>query len=373
MDRRFKQAMETVRMSEECRARIRGALEERSQLQEQPAGRTVRKRARLVVVIAVMLLLLIGSALAAVWNANLLRYFQNQTPNSPDGLATFFHPLQASETAGGWTATVEECIGDEDWVFLWLTLTAPEGTRLPELEKNESFFLQWWAEALDTDSYFVRDMVFDGVPGDNHISFALGIGPEFSPMGKTISLTVGPLEWYSHQQKWETLWDGEIVLENLVLDYSDTTTHLTPETEIPFLGQTLILTELAVSPFRIEASYQSRQPLEDFLRTLWDPDGLFLDKALPEISPDAPLEVMGWEGFLDQMSLEVRLQDGTVLHPKGTLFRFTDLWHPVQVWEYQEEISTAWNETYMVDPTQIEALVFNGVEVPFTFQASSER
>lgn len=75
MDRRFKQAMETVRMSEECRARIRGALEERSQLQGQPAGRTVRKRARLVVVIAVMLLLLIGSALAAAYRAGVLEVF----------------------------------------------------------------------------------------------------------------------------------------------------------------------------------------------------------------------------------------------------------------------------------------------------------
>ena len=53
--------------------------------------------------------------------------------------------LDRSETYNGWTVTLEECMGDETSVYIWVDVTAPEGTRLTAPE-NGGFQARAWVD-----------------------------------------------------------------------------------------------------------------------------------------------------------------------------------------------------------------------------------
>jgi len=347
MERQYKNAMDTVKMTQRARERIETAIEGRCASEVRGRG------SQLVLLMAAVLILLMGAAY--IWQVELLEYFEKPMGEVSEGMSQYVQPVQASGSSeNGWTLTVDECVGDDEWVFLWMTLTAPEGTKLPVLGEGEEFYLRSVVVSAGDENnwggYGVRDILYDGVSGDNQLKIALGMGPEIDPRGQKIRLTAGPLDRRGGTLEGrEIVWDGELVVEDIVLDYPNTVS-LTPLTQRALIrGTEVEAVCLKVTPFYFTVEFQSEQLASQIV-------------GLPETVATS------------DMPVEIQFENGTVIRPAV----FSD--GPVPddpyrfyiEWGYQYtngvidgQVDT--NKTFMVDPTRIKSFRLNGVEIPFRY------
>ena len=329
MKQEFNWAMDQVKLPPEAEERILRALEDRAQ-----APRRKRRKGPLIAVLAAAAVLLMGAA--AVWQSNLFQYFDSPGGNTPASLSQYSQPIGVSSTSeGGWTLTVDECIGDDQWVFLWMTLTAPESTELPVLGEGESFYLKSLAQSNDPENlwagYGVRDILYDTVPGDNQIQIALGMAPDISPRGQTISLTIGPLDQRGGNLSDRViLWNETLVVENIPLDYPETTTYLTTDQPIPFIDGAPALVTLELHKK--------------------DGTSLLLD--------------FGYLGYDERPDdLPLMIDPSAVTGP----FYISASWDYKDIEHSMENGSNYANLSTFIDPGQIDSVSLNGVEIPFVF------
>ena len=326
MKQAYNWAMDQVKLSPQAEKRILNTLEIHLQ-----TPHPKRWRGAVIAALAGAAAMLMGAA--AVWQSGLFQYFQGPGGSEVSDLSQYTQPVQVSGVSeDGWTLTVEECMGDDQWVFLWLTLTAPEGTELPVLGEGDSFYVNVSVPGLGMDKL----QVYDLVPGDSRLQIAAGLHAGRDLRGGTISLRVSQIQ-YRPKESGELIFlqNGTFEVDEILLDYPNTVTCTQPMLPIPGFGAGALLTELTVTPFTVLTELEGQRPEET------------------------------------DLSLSVSMRDGTawdltpvaVESAQGASNRWT------VSWDYRLEPLRpgAWDESFLLDPAQIASLTLNGVAVPFSF------
>ncbi len=119
----------TQEEKEQLTARLRQAAEQEDNMKDSTKRAIRHTSHRLIIGVAVAAALTTG-ALAAAVGGGLMGYFEARTPEDQSTLAEGIYQLNRSETYNGWTVELTDCIGDDSNVYLWVDVTAPEGTAL---------------------------------------------------------------------------------------------------------------------------------------------------------------------------------------------------------------------------------------------------
>ena len=119
----------TQEEKEQLTARLRQAAEQEDNMKDSTKRAIRHTSHRLIIGVAVAAALTTG-ALAAAVGGGLMGYFEARTPEDQSTLEEGIYQLNRSETYNGWTVELTDCIGDDSNVYLWVDVTAPEGTAL---------------------------------------------------------------------------------------------------------------------------------------------------------------------------------------------------------------------------------------------------
>lgn len=381
MRQQFQRTFDQVRMTPEQMERVRQALTEGQSGVELHSQRKRRKLLALAA-LAGAAVLLMGAA--AVWQSGLSQYFQRPGGSVPADLSQYAQPVHVSGASeDGWTLTVEECIGDDQWVFLWLTLAAPEGSELPVLGADEYFHLpirlsKVSEEIREHGGYSTRIQVYDQVPGDNQVQAVFGMQTGVDPEGQQVSITVDQLSYYRDGTEGIQLlkeWNKGITVENVILEYPNTVVHTPLNLSVPFCNTNSKATDLKVTPFYFSIDFQLEAPLAQILKQ--EISRLTGKYPASNTALYHTTEAEIFMHFEDATVVELHLRDGTTLQPAAARFRTDEdapYWFQVE-WEYRYIYNSEGelvgeidgNQTFSVNPTQIESFAINGIEIPFIY------
>lgn len=362
MRQQFQRTFDQVRMSQDQVDRVRRTLAAQAE-----ARHRRRRRLPVLAFLAGAAVLLMGAA--AVWQSGLLRYFQGPGGSQVSGLSQYSHPVGISGTSeDGWTLTVDECMGDDQWTFLWLTLSAPKGTELPVLQEGDAFYVNLYAPDLGMD----KIQVFDESPGDNQLNLAAGICAGRNLSGETISLRVTQIQYRPGASgEMILLQGGEFVVDGIVLNYPNTVTYTQPMVQVPYFDGTVQVTELKATPFFVSMEFASSEPVEEIIdRQLRQSMGGRPDSTDPaQLHSDLVRIFQGLEE--PNLSLSVVMKDTAVWDLTAAGFEMSSQ-DPCQFtghWDFRLEVLKpgTWDESFFLDPAQIDSFILNGVEIPFTF------
>lgn len=239
-------------------ARLERAAEQEENMTDAAKRKIKRISGGMVFGVAAAVVMTAG-ALAAVLNPGLRDWFDTQSPGAQETLEKGIYRLDRSETYNGWTVTLAECVGDDNGVYIWADVIAPEGTVLAPPE----------------DGYLVAACTLEGVEGSVGVTFtdddptdnraSMLLSPMImreNPRGKTVTVQIGPIAdaWWTkdletgegHMEEGSELTaairDHEWVFEDVKLDYPDQAICLEPNVEVPWLEGTATVTQLKVSP-----------------------------------------------------------------------------------------------------------------------------
>ena len=247
----------TEEEKEQLTARLLKAAEQEDNMKDSTKRAIRHTSHRLIIGVAVAAALTTG-ALAAAVGGGLMGYFETRTP-----VAEGIYQLNRSETYNGWTVSLTDCIGDDTNVYLWVDVTAPEGTILAPLHDGwfyGDFSLEFPAGVSGTVGSGIAPIP-DQNPQDNRISFCLDLGVHDGTLrGQSIDVTLDTLvdRWWSDPltdqaelHEWDVMGaikDHVWVFEDVVLDYPDQAVRLTPDLEIPYMDGTATLTNIEITP-----------------------------------------------------------------------------------------------------------------------------
>lgn len=233
-------------------------LERAAELEENMTSTTKRKIKRIsggmMFGVAAAAIMTVGS-LAAVLSPGLRTWFDTTTPGASSALEDGIYRLDRSQTYNGWTVTLDECVGDDSSVYIWVDLTAPEGTVFAPREGG-SLNIMYYIGSMGMNLQEIPDEN----PADNKKSFILqNSWQDESLRGQTATIKIGPVmeNWWtdpltdSAQNHEEALLDYEWVFEDVELNFPDQTVRLTPNVEVPWIDGTTTVTRLEVSPLSI--------------------------------------------------------------------------------------------------------------------------
>ena len=182
----------TPEEKEHLTARLKAAAE-----QEEPMNNTrrhtVRHISRRIAIGAGVAAALTTGALAAAMNGGLLNYFDARSPEDRNALEESIYQINRSETYNGWTVELTDCIGDDTNGYVWVEVTAPEGTVLQPPEGGQFCSMYY----LDSpEDHFGRNITAlpDSDPQDNCISFCLELNSlDGNLRGQTVDFTLEPI------------------------------------------------------------------------------------------------------------------------------------------------------------------------------------
>lgn len=251
MKNSYQDQMDGLRLSPEGKGRLIAALASEGK----QAGPRPRRVLRLGLLMAVAAALLTAAAGATLLVAPVLRdYYGGGGYDQSAGA------LGHSVTRGGWTMTLTDCVGDDNYLYLGLSLTAPRGTVL-NAGKEESYYLEH--EVFQFDGMgrqamaWVLRQVPDADPADHQLRFVLWIEARSdtgSLNGRQMELSLGGLyhfgPWNESARDFERQYDCEEVWDfgALTINYPDRAIRLTPETAVQVLGETATLASVVVTP-----------------------------------------------------------------------------------------------------------------------------
>lgn len=257
----------TLQEQEALIARLKRASEE-EELMTDAAKRNVKRISRGMILGVAAACLMTAGALAAALNPGLRGYFTAANPEQQQVVEQGIYKLDRSLTYNGWTMTLDECIGDETSVFLWITLTAPQGTSLavPEGGGFDVWYRIPFAKMPEnwTGAQIQGGFFPDSDPTDNQISFCCQISTTDGVRGETITLRLESIQAYTWgkgedgreemvflPQITQDIVDHQWVFEDVVLDYPDQTVVLEPKIQVPYLDGTATLTQVRISPLNV--------------------------------------------------------------------------------------------------------------------------
>ncbi len=263
----LRDSFEPIRFTQEEKMDLAAQLAQAAEQEEDMTDSTKRKIKKIsggmVFGVAAALTLSVG-ALAAAIGPSLHTWFDTPTTGAQEWLDGAIAPINRTLEHNGWTMTLTECVGDDYLVYLWVDVTAPEGTELTELE-NGWISVHYKLTGLP-DNYSgtigaSQSILSDENPLDNKVSFCLrNEGTGQSLRGETVDIVLKDLAdgWWEnpgtdravrHERELTgAIADHEWVFEAVTLDYPQQTISLAPEVEIPYLDGTATLSEVEISP-----------------------------------------------------------------------------------------------------------------------------
>lgn len=190
----IRDSFDRVGFTPEEKMDLTARLERAAELEENMTDATKRKIKRIsggmIFGVAAAAIMTVG-ALAAVISPGLRSWFDTTTPGASSALEDGIYRLDRSETYNGWTVTLDECVGDDNSVYIWVDLTAPEGTVLAPPEDG---YIQ--GSYLKADIMNV-EQIADEDPTDNKMSFIIQEDwQKESLRGQTITIKLAPFMEY---------------------------------------------------------------------------------------------------------------------------------------------------------------------------------
>ena len=308
----------TQEEKEQLTARLRQAAEQEDNMNDS-TKRTIRHTShRLIIGVAVAAALTTG-ALAAAVGGGLMGYFEARTPEDQSTLEEGIYQLNRSETYNGWTVELTDCIGDDTNGYVWVEVTAPEGTVLQPPEGGQFCSMYY----LDSpEDHFGRNITAlpDSDPQDNCISFCLELNSlDGNLRGQTVDFTLEPIVdvWWTDSgteyaaqhngsELTEAIRDHTWVFEDVVLDFPDQAVRLTPELEIPYRDGTATLTEIEITPLTTTVRIEGGTCYDHHGRAAAEAAG---SKIPVSSDPDT------WFDCWHALETTLVMKDGTILEP----------------------------------------------------------
>lgn len=341
---KFEQARFTEQEKMDLAARLTQAAEQEENMTD-ATKRNVRKLSRGMIVGIAAACVLTTGALAAALNFGINQYFTTDTPGAQEALNSGIYRLNESQTYKGWTVTLAECVGDDNGVYIWVDVTAPEGTALVEPENGAicTHYTMDLPEGIYVTCGSNMSALPDADPADNRIAFCIESQGDCL-RGETVDITLDPILdiWWENagteqavQRKGEltaAIRDHKWVFEDVTLDYPDQTIRLTPNVEVLYAGGTTTLTKVEISPLgtivRVEGGscydhHGRKEWLEAAEQAGVDPnkeDEVEISVSGFTITLERPggPDTSEWFQCFDEVDVQLNMADGSTIVPLQT-------------------------------------------------------
>ena len=308
----------TLEEKKHLAARLKAAAEQEETMNN-TKRHTVRHISRRIAIGAGVAAALTTGALAAAMNGGLLNYFDARSPEDRNALEESIYQINRSETYNGWTVELTDCIGDDTNGYVWVEVTAPEGTVLQPPEGGQFCSMYY----LDSpEDHFGRNITAlpDSDPQDNCISFCLELNSlDGNLRGQTVDFTLEPIVdvWWTDSgteyaaqhngsELTEAIRDHTWVFEDVVLDYPDQAVRLTPNLEVPYMDGTATLTKIEITPLTTTVRIEGGSCYDHHGRAAAEAAG---SKIPVSSDPDT------WFDCWHALETTLVMKDGTILEP----------------------------------------------------------
>lgn len=258
MEQNYRNELDRIRLSQgEKDALVQSMTRKNAPAKEKKPRRVLR--GSLAAAIAACTLML--TATAAVLSEPILDDYFGNTPGYQQSSAA----LGASDTEDGWTATVTDCVGDDQTIWFGIEITAPEGTVLDDDKEyvidNFGFDfpdIRYWYGRMSGGGSFRQ--LEDDDPTDNKIRFLASCNffPEEGTMlhGERIKLKFGKLCYPTTFNEEEGKWELEYLTRanwsiTTTASYPDSTIRLTPNLPVMIEEAEAVITAVEVSPINV--------------------------------------------------------------------------------------------------------------------------
>lgn len=346
MDRRYREELDQIRLTEESKTELTRALAARRTEKERPRGRRAHRWSRTAVLAAALAGALALSVGAAVVVSPVLRSHFGDSAGYQQSAAE----LGQSVTKDGWTMTLTDCMGDDRNLWFGLEIAGPEGTVLDA----ENYYIDWYDCQFPGLYSFLSTtdctQLPDDDPTDNRVQFALrllGRGPyDGSFNGQRVKLTFRDFSvWNQEKREFEPAHGCEAVWQfDFTVSYPDSVIRLEPNLPVHTLGVDAVLTSVEISPFGVYASIEG-----DALKGH--------HQWVPRNAPD------GWYGCIEYQEVTLTTKDGEVITPcdsvSGSGCSGGDLDHPEEGYLRLAR----WSDT-LLDVDNLASVSICGVEIP---------
>lgn len=403
LQKTFGQVGFTAQEKMDLAARLQQAAEQ-EEIMTDTAKRKVRKISRgMIIGIAAACLLTVG-ALAAALSPGLRSYFDAGTPGAQEVLESGIYQLNRSETYNGWTVALTDCVGDDSRAYIWVEVTAPEGTVLAQPEDgwiSMGFDLTEFPEGVYPSYFPTIYALLDGDRLDHKLSFCAEIQDSGGSLrGRTVTITLGPIvdvyrsdsgtdqaQYHEGSELTEAVRDHAWVFEDVALDYPDQTIRLEPDTEVPYLNGTATLTCVEVSPLttkvRIEGGacedhHGLRAKLEaqeqagpEEAEEAGSTEIVVSSEDIQITVSSAEEDADSWFECWDALGVELHMKDGSVLdqavsngsHCQDGLNPYYE-GVPYVEGRFQYAESSNLIAPRIIDPAQVDYVTVCGVDIP---------
>ena len=308
----------TPEEKEHLAARLKAAAEQEETMNN-TRRHTIRHVSRRIAIGAGVAAALTTGALAAAMNVGLLNYFDARSPEDRNALEESIYQINRSETYNGWTVELTDCIGDDTNGYVWVEVTAPEGTVLQPPEGGQFCSMYY----LDSpEDHFGRNITAlpDSDPQDNCISFCLELNSlDGNLRGQTVDFTLEPIVdvWWTDSgteyaaqhngsELTEAIRDHTWVFEDVVLDYPDQAVRLTPNLEVPYMDGTATLSKIEITPLTTTVRIEGGTCYDHHGRAAAEASG---SKIPVSSDPDT------WFDCWHALETTLVMKDGTILEP----------------------------------------------------------
>lgn len=375
----IKESFEEIRFTQEEQAelaqRLCRAAEQEGTMTE-GTKRKVRKVSRGVVIgIAAALILTVG-ALAAAMNGTWGGLFSFQSLEEQELLEKLTYEIGQTKTVDGWEVTLSRCAGDDRMLYIWVEMRAPKDFVYEPPEEYLDLYTEWDLEAENGEGiYGSGTSKFTWDEQTRTITYCSGWPTHNSVAGETADIILKPLRWDGWN--WETeewvklpLWEGNVVFEDVELNYPNETIRLTPEIEIPYLDGTTTLTQLEISPFRAFARVEGGSCYQHHWVEATQAD-IQAGKTIRDGLRSAYGEMDCW-GALE---VEIHMKDGTVIVPRTAVLSKCQDGFQTEDGSYAGECYVERRMEYepipiygmpdrVIDPSQVDYVTVCGVDIP---------
>ena len=387
--------------------RLRRAAEQEGTMTE-GTKRKVKKVSRGMVIGIAAALTLTAGALAATLSTGLRGYFDTAAPGAQEKLESGIYQLDRSLEYNGWTVALTDCVGDDNKVFIWVEVTAPEGVSLAESEDR------WFRTLFDLSGEGIAGStggslytIPDENPEDNRLSFCIEASPwvDGGLRGAVMDITLEPIEDVAlaggeeyqeieMYERTEAIRDHSWLFEDVVLGYPDQAIRLEPGLEVEYLDGTATLSQVTISPLtvtvRLEGGscYDHDSRIAKLLDAEAEPENPSADEKVIETPSGTTFTFGSGKGAADRfenvqerrtlmwgsLGVEVHMKDGTVLSqlPTATSGCSSDNGLPPSAPEqayvegsfYYKEMNHNLIPDRIIDPAQVDYVTVCGVDIP---------
>ncbi|MBD5160611.1 MAG: hypothetical protein HDT14_01025 [Oscillibacter sp.] len=278
---RYRDELDRIRLTEESKAALAESLTRHQTEIRRGMGKQPLK-ARHIAAVAAAVCLLSVMSVAAVAGFTGEPSLRGVLGGDPAGYDQSSGLIGRSVECGGWTVSITDCVGDENYCYLGVEVEAPEGTVL-----DGDYYLM----NADFDSNMRykgngggSDLLLRPLPDDDPTDNKVRMVYEWSEMGAGLSGARVRLKltnfyeqfdynWEEHDWNKEYLSYGEWDFGWMTANYTNTVKHIPLEEDIPIEGGDglMLVDEIVVSPLGISFSFANQSWLVDWVEDWFQP------------------------------------------------------------------------------------------------------